>query len=235
MKLIFHTYINIIILLQFLLCLASCSEAPDNKSSNDKYVFGNAQFVLRETEIAKLEQLATEGNTEAPRRLSLYYYLVENNAEKGFFWNEKAAANGNSRAQLEVGRDYLTAASPLKERDFVKSRYWLQKSDKNGEQEAKKYLSILLEKIDLGRLSSKALKGDNDAAYRLYNYYLYVEKGHKDIETYWLKIAATNEHHDAQYMYGLKLKITDQKQSKYWLIKSAEKGNVSAKEALKHF
>jgi TPR repeat protein len=218
-----------IVIIFSLLCLIGCSKAPEDKQKREKAVFGSAQFDLTLEKKQQLAQQAEKGDAEAARKLALYYYLAENDNKKGFYWNEKAAANGHIRAQFEVGQDYLTGTGPTKTKDFRKAKYWLQKAALKGDGEAKKYLTLLLSKEDIKELSNKAEKGNDSAAYRLYQYYYYVELEHSVKELYWLKKAAKNGNPDAQYELGRKLINSDMTQAIYWYTKAAQSGHVKAR------
>ena len=176
-----------------ILLLCNCCSKDDSEVG-----FDNQTFVLSPDSIVIFEKEAKSGNPDAARKLALYYLYVKLDQKKAFFWNEKAAENGHTIAQFEVGRDYATGDNPLKIKDFRKAKYWLKNSAQKGDTQAKEYLSLMLSKDELDGLIFMANQGDANAAYKLYKYYFFIEQKNESKELYWLRKAAQHGNKEAQ-------------------------------------
>jgi uncharacterized protein len=214
------------------LVLSGCDDSQKENSKSKEVIAISDQYLLNKSEIQRLEQLGNNGDSQAARRLSFHYLLVGNDVEKAFHWNKVAARNGDAKAQMEVGIIFATGDQPLKQRDFNAARYWLKKAADNGEKEAQEYLDLLLGKKEVDELTKKALSGDKDAAYKVYDYYHSVERNY-DKWIYWLEVAAKNGHAEAQYIHGARLINADKKKALYWLKKAADQGHEGARITLK--
>jgi len=86
-------------------------------------------------------------------------------------------------------------------------------------------------------LLAKAKNGDNDAAYRLYEYYNFVRLDFEQ-SFFWIEKAAERGNAKAQYNLGVILLDRERPQynperARYWFSKAAEQGNSLAKKELK--
>lgn len=214
------------------LVLSGCDDSQKENSKSKEVLAISDQYLLNKSEIQLLGQRGNNGDSQAARRLFFHYLLVGNDVEKAFYWNKVAAKNGHAKAQKEVGISYMTGDRPLKHRDFNAARYWLKKASDSGEKEAQRYLDLLLSKTEVDELTEKALRGDKNAAYKVYDYYHSVERN-DDNWIKWLEVAAKNGHAEAQYIHGARLINADKKKAIYWLRKAADQGHEGARSTLK--
>jgi len=214
-----------------LICFMSGCDGSQNNLEQSEEVALPYELLLNKDDINRLEQLSKQGDGEASRKLSNYYSLVKNDYEKAFYWNEIAARNGHVIAQKEVGKIYLAGAKPLRKRDLELARYWLKKASDGGDKQAQHYLELIMDKNDLNMSVEKALKGNAEAAFKLSQYYIYVDVNYDKWEK-WLEVSAKNGHPEAQFLFGVRLINTDKNLAKYWLEKAANQGHTSAKKTL---
>lgn len=83
--------------------------------------------------------LAEEGDIEAQIMLGNYYQINEKNIKKSREWLRKAAASGNSYAQLHMGLSYIGKGDPRQDTEGIK---WLLKSANQNNKDAAEFLSI---------------------------------------------------------------------------------------------
>jgi len=183
-----------------LITIISCSEGKNNSEAKNKssVTFNNQSFDLSSKEIELYIKLSEAGDPESARKLANYYNMVAIDLKKGFFWNEKAARNGHIIAQFEIGRDYVSGVEQTCKKDLNKAKYWLEKAAKRGDPDAKHYLSLLLSQSEVDALKTMANHGDADAAFKLSEYYYFIEQNKEPVRLYWLKKAAQNGNEKAK-------------------------------------
>ena len=130
----------------------------------------NERFTMED-----LEAIANNNDPDAQCAMGDFYNsdFSETNFDKAFHWYNKAANLNNPKAQWNMGSFYGLGVAVNK--DLDKSRYWFEKSAKQGYVEAMFYLSQLLLAMggDLNKkeaiewLNQAAKKGHEEAGQQL--------------------------------------------------------------------
>ena len=94
-----------------------------------------------EVELASLEKMASNSNAEAQFFLAYKYEHQLNKPKKAFYWYKKSAEQGNSNAQAELGRIYLTGKYILQ--DYDQAYSYLKKGISSGNSVSKYYLGFM--------------------------------------------------------------------------------------------
>ena len=91
-----------------------------------------------EADINAIIEKAKTGNVNAQYTLGRYYFLglngVEQSYSKAAYWWEKAAEQGNSSAQYNIGACYYNGDGV--EKSKTKAIYWFRKACNNFEEKA---------------------------------------------------------------------------------------------------
>lgn len=106
--------------------------------------------------------LAKNGDANAQNHLGIIYYLGllgEHDMEKAFFWYEKAAVQKHADAQLNLGR--MIEANADKPGDYMKAYMWFYASKKNGNLNAEKNITMLLDTLKI--FPNQAIYGEKNA------------------------------------------------------------------------
>lgn len=107
--------------------------------------FGNAPYLLSETEIHDLGAEALTGNGEAAYRLAQFYNFVRLNRTEALYWMAIAAENGLPVGIYGFGFMLRTSTS---ERDRIRARYWLEKARSIGVEPVSSLANSLLKEMD---------------------------------------------------------------------------------------
>ena len=95
--------------------------------------------------LASLSISETKGDASAQFNLGLMYYAngedVQQDYKQAFYWFQKAAHQGNAKAQYNLGAFYINGYGVPK--DIRQGVYWLQKAANQGDQDAQKILKQL--------------------------------------------------------------------------------------------
>jgi TPR repeat protein len=96
--------------------------------------------------------------------------------------------------------------------------------------------SFVIDKKNIHKLELEALKGSPKIAFKLYQYYDFIELDHT-IGFYWLNIAAENGHPIAQYNLATELfegsDLKNKTRAQFWAKMAAQNGVREAIELLK--
>jgi uncharacterized protein len=96
------------------------------------------------TTVSKLQPAAEAGNAEAQAMLAQIYadgkQGVAQDYVKALMWNEKAAAQGNARAHLNIGLMYRDGSGVSK--DTAKALQEFSKAAEMGDMKASRYLGL---------------------------------------------------------------------------------------------
>lgn len=174
------------------------------------------------SDIQSIEKLANQGDAKAQYEWGML--LVDGNKVKqdtitGRKWIEKAAEQGYTDAQTQLGYMCITAqgipatVSYNEAYDYKSAKKWLEKAAAKGDQKAYYYLGNLYK--------------DGQGVKRDYN---------KSLD--YMKKSADNGYGDAQtnigsmYYFGIKPIAQDYNQAKTWLEKAASQGNMTAQNYL---
>lgn len=205
----------ILITSSYLAC--SDSDVPQPPSS------GNARFELTPDQLVEIKEKAVEGNMTAIEKLADYYNYIENDQEKAISWYKKSAEHGNTSSQemlaiLYLGRNdkenafqwYRKLAENgntdsqihlaelyLDKKDMESALYWYKKAASKGNIIAEEKLKQWLTPSEIKQLSADAMNGNPDAAYKLFEYYIFIENDKKKSKL-WLKKAAEKDHKEAE-------------------------------------
>lgn len=155
---------------------------------------GGQSYELSREQIKELSSKAEHGDGEAANQLAHYYSRVAHYDSKGFYWMVRAAENGSAGAMYNLGFEYLNF-SEIKNKN--RAIFWFKKAAAQGDALAKKYVEKFLSDDDIEIFTNKANAGDADSAFRLYEYYRFVEPNFKE-EKFWVKVAAKNGHPGAK-------------------------------------
>jgi FOG: TPR repeat, SEL1 subfamily len=115
-------------------------------------VYGSGMGVEKDENKANqwLEKLANKGNAYACGLMMTVYMDESGNIidrVKAEYWKTKAAENGDLKAQLLLGYTYATGDDFYK-RDLLKSLYWFGLAEKQGSEEAKKWIKEISDHIN---------------------------------------------------------------------------------------
>lgn len=102
-------------------------------------------YVGDKSDLQGLHTTALLGNKNAESWLGTYYYLMKN-YNKSDHWLRKAAQQGNSRAEFNLGVAYANGFGLQK--SYTKADYWFNKSAILGDQKAEVNLGIAFLKGD---------------------------------------------------------------------------------------
>ena len=167
-----------------------------------------------EADINAIIEKAKTGNANAQKTLGSYYYLGSNGVEQSYskaaYWLERAAEQGDSDAQCNIGVCYSEGKGV--EKSYSKAAYWWEKA---------------------------AEQGDSYAQYNIgvcYNEGEGVEQSYSKA-AYWYERAAEQGYSNAQYNIGVCYYNGDGvEQSKtkaiYWFRKACNNFEDKACEAL---
>ncbi|WP_168205897.1 tetratricopeptide repeat protein [Geobacter sp. FeAm09] len=86
---------------------------------------GEARFILSPAEQQEFSHKGEGGDSESAYKMSLYYDFVALDHPKAIYWLKKAALNGHTLAQYNLGHSYLYEDVV---KDKVKAKYWLKKA-----------------------------------------------------------------------------------------------------------
>lgn len=154
--------------------------------------------------------LAENGDSEAQFNLYLLYNLgkggVSKDLSQAFYWCEKSAKQGHSKAQFYLGGIYLNGFGTLIDKN--KAFYWMTKSAKEGNRSAQYLLAGMYWK------GEGTLKDTNQTFY-------------------WYKKSAEQGEPNAQYQLGICFyygqgTLENKRQSSYWIKKAYENDEKSA-------
>lgn len=101
--------------------IAGCNKVDENAPSPSN------SYGLSEAEVKELTARADKGDVEAMNRLSLYYWIYQDDGKQGMQWTERAAEAGDTSARETVLEHYANQDSPEK-REYGESlkRKWKQ-------------------------------------------------------------------------------------------------------------
>jgi TPR repeat protein len=188
-----------------------------------------------EEQIEEFSQKAEKGDAEAA--FMLYKHFP--GTEKGFYWLEISAKNGNRAAQ------YNLAVILYQRKSFDEALYWAGMAKRNGDEEADRLiyeiqmeafgglpitpaLSFRLTEEQVNEFSQSAGKGDADAAFKLYLHFtLSISDSEKS--RYWLRASAKNGHRIAQYNLAVSLYQEEKfKEALFWAEMAKRNGYEDA-------
>ena len=96
--------------------------------------------------------------------------------------------------------------------------------------------AFMIAKADLPKFKTEALEGSPDAAFKLYQFYEFVQLDAKE-SLYWITISAENGHpigqHNLAYMLMDDPDLNSRLRARYWAKQSVRNGNKDALELLK--
>lgn len=212
----------------------------------------------QETYATEEEQILAKSNrkkdAEKQYNLARYYENKEGKdwrenriyRDKSFFFDMKAAKNGNAESQFKLAEYFLTS-SDIK-RDEKTGMLWLQKAAEQGLSEAEQFLGRIIgrtrDKDNYKRavywMEQAANQGNASAQHELADFFKEGIVVRKNIKRalYWERKAADqgNAHASselAKYYYNKKNKDTEQ--ALYWYKKAAEQGTGFAAEEYSGF
>ena len=116
------------------------------EEENNRYIGVSTKTIynLTDEEREVLEKKSFDGDAAASFRLYEYYSLSNPNLEKEFQYLEVAATQGHPIAQYNLGCLMTRIRGPYTPwYDLDKAIYWMEKSAKNGDKEAKRNLPKL--------------------------------------------------------------------------------------------
>jgi hypothetical protein len=135
----------------------------------NNYMQGYDESNGRSYTIADLEQMAAKGNIDAQCAMGDYYATDEKlDFDRGMTWYEKAANQGNVKAQWMLGGAYFTGMG--KPKNIDEAERWLLRAAQSGFVEAQSNVGILYmtEKSDIVKaeywLSKAADQGHPEAS-----------------------------------------------------------------------
>jgi len=206
-----------------------------------------AQDVTQETDIAKLERLAEQGNAIAQAYLGTLYFSgrgVPQDYAKAAAWEEKAAEQGNAIAQTFLGSLYAEGKGVTK--DYAKAAAWHEKAAMQGYAESQFILGWMYDKgqgvpQDYTKAAAwfeKAAVQDHAKAQFILGGMYYLGQGvPQDYAkaAVWHKKGAVRGEASAQHLLGLMYAQgegvpQDYVQAHKWLNLAAAQGNKSAAE-----
>ncbi len=212
----------------------------------------------RETFASEEERILAKSNRkkDAEKQFNLARYYENRRGDdwqdnriyrdKTFFFDMKAAKNGNAESQYKVARCFLTSSSI--KRDEKYGMWWLQKAAEQGHSAAQQFLGRVLGrtrdkdnyKMAVYWMEQAANQGNAFAQHELAVFYkegIVVRKNVKKA-LYWERKAAEQGYAHAsselaKYYYNKKNKDTEQ--ALYWYKKAAEQGSGLVAEELTGF
>jgi TPR repeat protein len=212
-------------------------------------VSGENVLCLGEGERATLAERARFGDAEAQDKLGTQQFSEcagANDPSWGIELLTKAALQGNSHAQLMLGKTYQQGG-PIKQ-DMRAALTWFERSAEQGNARAENDLGVILfEGNAIGRDETKAARLFQAAAEQglrpaAYNLGVAYDRGQGVAQDYlsarqWYRWAG--EHGDADAEYRLALLFEeglggnkDEVQARYWLLNAAEDGSNAAQVKL---
>lgn len=111
------------------------------ESADDKPVMANQKFCLEESERLNLEQEAMLGSGEAALKLFQYYDFCASDYQKGLYWIQIAAENGDTTAQYNYAIHLMVDVGG--ELGKLGALYWFRKAAAAGDPVAKEKLEWL--------------------------------------------------------------------------------------------
>ncbi|PKC00966.1 HCP-like protein [Rhizophagus irregularis] len=132
-----------------------------------------------------------------------YFYEIQEDSEKSFYWYQKSAENGNKFAQYNLGLYYQSGWGI--EKNEIEAFKWYEKSAKQDNSDAQNYLGFLykngiIKQEDLEKsfywYQKSAKNGNKIAQYNLGNFYQYgwgIEKNEIEAQKWYKELAG--QHH----------------------------------------
>lgn len=179
----------------------------------------------------KLMQAAEQGDANAQINLGIYYFK-NNDFKQALYWYNKAAAQGNILAYLNLGGYYESKTNQSNE-----AMYWYKKAADKGSNIGREKLRILYENIGMtkGPYPHRVSNKFGEEQYKLGVSYQNGEGSPQSYQqaAYWFKIAAEKGNDKAQYILGDyyycgKGVAQSYQMAANWWKRAAEKGNADA-------
>lgn len=196
-------------------------------------------------QVTKLQ--ASNGFAHSQRRLARIYNYVYKDQVKGIYWRKKAAINGDSIAQSNLGYDYHYGSSGLKQ-DYKEAAKWYRKSALQGHSSGQHNLAVMYEngygvkkdyyvaEVWYRKAANQGHKNAQNRLGTMYEEGTGVEKNYDKAEK-WYRKAANQGYAYAQfnlaemYYYGRSVNKSYSQAIK-WYHKAANQGHASAQYSL---
>jgi uncharacterized protein len=231
--------------------LPAVAQSISTSDAANLFADAEAAFHMQDyaTAITKLQAAAEAGNAEAQSMLAQAYTSgtqgLPQDFGKALAWNEKAAAQGNARAFLNLGIMYRNGSGVAKDRALAIT-YFAQ-AEKAGDMKAPRYLGLIAE--DTGDLTKAATfyqegatRGDITSQFylgRAYELGKGVTQDYTQALSWYSKSAERGDHVASDGMMGLAslyergLGVAQNRQKAITLYQqAASTGNENAKNAL---
>ncbi len=242
------------IVFTFCISTPSFSQSTNNESAKLEQKYNEIIFNLTASDKSEKDSLeasknmltlAEQGYNPAMRFVGTYYYN-----KKGFdqyeHWYVKAAENGDTLAQFELGKNYYEGTGLSK--DYAKAVFWYTKAAELGHAKAQNNLGICYvngqgveqDYTKAAKWYTKAAEqGYSNAQYNLAICYANGQGVEQDYTkaAKWYEKAAEQGLADAQYNLGVCYANghgveQDYAKAVFWLEKAAGQGNADAQDML---
>lgn len=112
-------------------CIAACVTAAER--GGGKAMMGNQMFVIKESDLPRMEKDALAGSGETAFHLWQFYELVKLDYKEALYWATISAENGYPSGEYTLG--FILRNDP-NARSKERALYWLRKCARRGDKQA---------------------------------------------------------------------------------------------------